>query len=286
MGIVRDRMSQDLVMAGYAAGTREHYLGAASRFVRRFMRSPEQMGQEELRLHVAELGASGISPGTLKVELAALKFLYAKTLGRPSEVAWISWPRQPRALPRVLSRDEVLALLDAAPSPLYRAIMLVMYGAGLRVGEAVALQVRDIDAARRIIRITRGKGAKPREVALDAKLLAALREYWRKTTPPLPYLFAGPRSGRPVAPKSVRTAIRRAARRAGLRKRVTPHMLRHSFATALLEMGTDIRVIQHLLGHACITSTMFYTRVDAQLVMAVRSPLHRLPGVTDVTDED
>lgn len=276
MGKTRERMQQDLAMAGYAAGTQEHYLGAAVRFVRRFMVPPEQMDQEHLRRHVAELGATGMAASTLKVQIAGLKFLYEKTLARPAEVAWMSWPSAPRGLPRVLDMAEVVALLGAMSTPLYRIVALVMYGAGLRISEAVKLQVGDIDAARGVMRV-RGKGRKTRDVMLSPKLLAALRTYWLAARPPQPYLFVSPRTGRPVQPETVRAAIRRARLDAGLKKPVTPHMLRHSFATHLLEAGTDVRVIQHLLGHASVTTTVRYTRVSTEMVAAAQSPLERLP---------
>jgi integrase/recombinase XerD len=277
MGKIRERMQQDLAMAGYAPGTQQQYLWAAARFVRRFMRSPEQLGQEELRVHVAELGASGIGASYLKVQIAGMKFLYEKTLARPHEVAWMSWPRAPKGLPRVLDMSEVVALLGAMRVPLYRTVALVMYGAGLRIGEAVALEVGDIDAARGVLRVRRGKGSKPREVMLSPKLLGALRAYWRAARPPLPHVFASPQTGEPVRANTVRAAIRQARIDAGLKKHVTPHMLRHSFATHLLEDGADVRVIQHLLGHASVATTVRYTKVSAATIAKTRSPLDRLP---------
>ncbi len=277
MGKIRERMEQDLKMAGYAPGTQEHYLGAAVRLVRRFMLPPEQMGQEHLRTHVAELSASGVGASTMKVQIAGLKFLYEKTLARPHEVAWMSWPRAPRGLPRVLDMVEVVALLGALISPTYRMIAVVLYATGMRIAEAVALQVTDIDAARDVIRV-RGKGGKVREVKLGAKLLAMLRAYWRVARPPRPYLFVSPRTGKPVHPEAVRIAIRRARVDAGLKKRVTPHMLRHSFASHLMDAGTDVRVIQSLLGHASVSTTQRYTHVSATRIAAVESPLERLPG--------
>ena len=276
MGKIRDRMTQDLELAGYAKGTQKHYLASAVKFVKRFGRSPEELGQEELRLHVAEVGASGVGASALKVQMAGLKFLYEKTLGRPNEVAWMSWPRSPRGLPRVLEMSEVLALLGALGSPLYRTVALVLYATGLRISEAIRLKVDDIDAGRRVIRVHRGKGGKARDVMLSPKLLLALRTYWSASRPPLPYLFASPKTGKLVRAETVRTALHRARRAAGLKKRVTPHMLRHSFATHLLEGGTDVRVIQHLLGHASVATTMRYTRVSSTLVSATQSPLERL----------
>jgi len=279
MGKTRERMKQDLAMAGYAPGTQVLYLGAAARFVRHFKRPAESMGQEELRLHVAQLGASGIGASALKVQIAGLKFLYEKTLGRPSEVAWMSWPRAPRGLPRVLDMVEVVTLLGALVTPLYRIVALVMYAAGLRISEVVALEVGDIDAARGVICVRHGKGKKARETVLPPKLLAALRTYWRVARPPLPHLFVSPRTGKPVRPEAVRTAMRRARADAGLKKHVTPHMLRHSFATHLLDAGTDVRVIQHLLGHASIATTVRYTKVSTAITAGTKSPLERLPAL-------
>jgi integrase/recombinase XerD len=152
-----------------------------------------------------------------------------------------------------------------------------MYGAGLRVSEAVRVKVDDIDAVRGVLRVRRGKGGKSREVMLSPKLLRALRSYWHAAQPPLPYLFVSARTGRPVCPDSIRTAIHRAHTDARMKKSVTPHTLRHSFATHLLEGGTDIRVIQHLLGHRSVMTTMRYTRVSAKMVAHTKSPLDRLP---------
>jgi len=277
MGKIRDRMTQDLEMGGYAVGTRQQYLATVVRFVKRFGCGPEEMGQEELRTFVAELGASGIGASTLKVHVAGLKFLYERTLGRPQEVAWMGWPRPPRGLPRVLDASEIAGLLGAMRLALYRTIALVMYGAGLRISEAVGLQVGDIDAARGVIRVRRGKGGKSREVMLSPKLLGALRTYWRAARPPQPYVFASPKTGRPVKAETVRTAMRRACQDAGLKKKVTPHMLRHSFATHLLEGGTDVRVIQQMLGHSDVDTTMRYTRVSTAMISRTKSPLDKLP---------
>jgi len=276
VGKIRDRMVQDLAMAGYAPGTQAQYLGAAVRFVKRFRLPPEEMGQEQLRIHVDELGASGVGPSALKVHIAGLKFLYARTLARPHEVAWMSFPRVPRGLPQVLAMTEVVALLDALRSPLYRIVAIVMYAAGLRISEAVTLQVGHLDVARGVIRVC-GKGNKTRETMLAPKLLAALRMYWRAARPPLPYLFVSAKTGKPVGKKSVRSAIHQARSEAGISKHVTPHVLRHSFSTHLLEAGTDLRVIQHLLGHASVATTQRYTHVSTRLVATVESPIERLP---------
>lgn len=275
MGKIADRMRQDLEMAGLAEGTRHRYLTDAREFVRFFGRSPEQMGQEELRTYVQYLehdrktGAS-----RLKQHLASLRFLYVKTLGRAQEVAWISWPKQPHVLPVILSTDEVLLLLDTLTSPRNRVIATTVYASGLRISEACALEVSHIDSARMVIRVL-GKGNKERDVMLCPSLLRVLRHYYARVRPPLPYLFTSP-DGRPVNKETVRTALKRAVKESGLRKRVTPHILRHSFATHLLEAGTELRIIQHLLGHASIRTTQRYTQVSRRTVQGVVSPLERL----------
>jgi integrase/recombinase XerD len=286
MGKIRDRMEQDLAMAGFVPGTRKHYLAAASRFVRRFMLPPEHLGQDHLRTHVAELRATGIAPSTLKVQLAGLRFLYDKTLARPHEVAWMTYPRVPPGLPRALGVVEIVALIGAVISPVYRMIAVVMYAAGLRISEAVTLRVGDIDAARDVI-LVRGKGGKMRQVKLGSLLLDALRTYWRSARPPSPspYLFVSRWTGRPVTPDTVRAAVHQACIDARLTKQVTPHMLRHSFATHLLDAGTDLRVIQQLLGHACVSTTQRYTHVSTARIAAVKSPLEKVAELTRTTPQ-
>lgn len=275
---VQERMRKDLELGGYSAGTRAHYLGTIEGLVKHFGRPAESLGPDELRAHVAALATSGIGPSRLKVHLAGLKFLFAKTLGRPSDVAWMTFPRPRRSLPPVLDPSEVHALLDATPTGTHRAIAMVLYGAGLRVNEALSLEVSDIDAARGVLRVRRAKGGRERQVMLGPRLLGALREHWSTVRPQLPLLF-GPtaHSAVPTA-KAVRSALRRAAIVAGLRKRVTPRVLRHSFATHLLDAGTDVLVIQHVLGHASVATTMLYTRVSTRLIASAESPIERLLG--------
>jgi site-specific recombinase XerD len=276
MDLIHARMQQDLELAGYAAGTREHYLGAAAGLARRFRRAPDALGPNDLREHVAALVASGVGPSRLKVQLAGLKFLYAKTLGRPADVSWVSWPRAQRSLPTVLDPREVDALLAAIDICKVKVIAMVLYGAGLRVREALALRVDDLDAARGLLLVRQGKGAKPRQVMLGQRLLWLLRDHWLRERPLHPSLFASQRTGRAPSPKSVRSALRRAASMAGIRKHVTPRVLRHSFATHLLEAGVDVLVIQSLLGHANVSTTMLYTRVAANLLSRTESPIERL----------
>lgn len=267
------RMKADLEAGSYSPRTREHYLASARRFVERQHRAPEQLGQPEIRAYFeAARKREKRSASWLKLHMAGVRFLFAVTLARPEEVAWLRWPRVPAPLPVVLSGQEMLALLSAISSPLYRATAMTMYGAGLRITEACRLEVGDIDSRRGVIHV-RGKGGRPRYVMLSDTLLRALRGYWAANRPPRPYLFPGPDPRKPIDARSVREAIRTAVITAGLTKKVTPHVLRHSFATHLHELGTDIRTIQALLGHASLRTTMRYIGVSRATVARTESPL-------------
>jgi integrase/recombinase XerD len=280
MGKLRDRMNDDLTLRNYASGTRQQYLAAARHFAEHYMRSPEVLGEVEIRgylLHRIQVRKA--QPSSIKMTVAALRFLYGVTLRRPQVVAWIPWPKVRSPLPDVLSADEVTRLLAAIDSPMHAAVVMTAYGTGLRVSEACTLEVRDLDTARGVIHVRDGKRSRDRYVMLPARLLATLRAYWRRRRPPGPALFPGATPGNTVAAKTIGQAVKMAATKAGITKRVTPHVLRHSFATHLLEAGTDLRVIQALLGHASIRTTTRYTRVSTHLVARTRSPLDALaPG--------
>ncbi|MBM4369046.1 MAG: site-specific integrase [Deltaproteobacteria bacterium] len=276
MGILRERMKADLVLGGYSPGTQTEYLRHAERFVAHYMRPPGDLGEAEVRgflLH--QLVVRKVGPATHKMFVAALKFLFTRTLGRPEVVAGIPWPRVPRTLPDILSGTEIETLIEAIGVPGIRAAVMVAYGGGLRISEVCALEPGDIDSLRMLIHVRAGKGRRDRFVMLSSRLLTTLREYWRAVRPPGPGLFVGADRG-PLRGDDLRRALRKAARQCGLTKRVTPHLLRHSFATHLLEAGTDIRVIQVLLGHRSIQTTAGYTRVSARHVGRTQSPLDLL----------
>jgi len=274
MGQLRDRMLADLQLRFYRPGTQQAYLACARRYAAYYMVSPARLGAEDARAYLVHLvQEKKASAATLKMNVAALKFLYTHTLGRPEVVAAIPWPRVRSTLPVILSGTEVEAFLAAVRVLKYRAIAMTMYGTGLRVQETCRLGVGDIDSRRGLIHVRDGKRGRDRYVMLAERLLLVLREYWRATRPEGSYLFSGTRADRPIEPESVRRAIREAAAAAGLVKRVTPHILRHSFATHLLEGGTDLRVIQVLLGHGSIRTTTRYTRVSAAHVGRTTSPL-------------
>lgn len=279
MGVLRDRMVHDLELKGYAAGTVACYVAAAQDFADFFPgRSPARLGQGDVRRWVEHLEGSGIGPQRLRAHFAALRFLYGKTLGRPELVSFLSWPRERERLPVILSPDEVGRLLESFDTLKYRALFATVYATGLRISEACQLRTSDVDAARGVIHVRHGKGGKERLVTLSDRLLATLRAYWRAVRPPAPFLFQNA-SGGPVHREVARAALARAARAAGISKRVTPHTLRHCFATHLLESGTDLRVIQVLLGHSSLRTTSRYARVSAKLVARTASPLDLLPPV-------
>ena len=274
---LRDRMQQDLERGGYTRATIRHYLSCIQIFVNHFEgRSPMRLEQREIRLFVDHLNERGLSHQRLRQFLAALKFLYGRTLGRPERVAWIAFPRAKKRTPRVLSGSEVARLLGAIESPTLHAIVSVCYGAGLRIDEVLHLEVRDVLSKRGLLHVRNGKGGHQRFAMLSPALLTTLRWYWRRVRPSGPMLFPSCRSGRAVHPDTVRTAVHAAARAAGIEMRVTPHVFRHSFATHLLEMGVDMRVIQQLLGHANIQSTSLYAQVSSAMVRRTPSPLDML----------
>lgn len=271
------QMKQDLAFTGYAKSTQSKYLRTAEHLSKRFGRPVAELTRDELRTYVEELSSRGKSPSWLKIQLAAVRFLYRKTLGQPDAISFVSYPKQYSKLPTVLSLDEVNALLQAIQHPTYQAIAMVMYGAGLRISEALALEVTDIDGSRGVIRVRHGKGNKAREAKLSPSLYTWLRQYWAHERPPAPYLFASHKTGKPPLMQTVREAIAKAAKQAWIKKHVIPHVLRHSFATHLLEQGTDVRVVGALLGHSDIKSTARYARVTEKLVRETPSPLDLLP---------
>jgi site-specific recombinase XerD len=279
--MIRERMRQDLVLRGYSPFTIREYLGAARRFVAHFRRRPDELGREEVRGYLVHRADSGASPSVQKMDVAALRFLFAVTLGRPEVVAELGWPKVPLRLPCVLSAAEVERLLEALRSPLLQAVVKTAYAGGLRVREVCALVPADIDSQRMLLRVREGKGGRERYVMLSERLLEVLRDYWRNVRPPGPYLFPG-RGGRGhINPTTVQRAVHQAAARAGIGRRVTPHTLRHSFATHLLEHGADIREIQILLGHGSIQTTSRYVHVSERHVAKLTSPFDRLGAKED-----
>lgn len=275
MGALYDRMSRDLKLKNLSGVTQSQYLRCCCSFVRYHMKSPAQLGESEIKEFLGHLQLRGASPQTLKMYVAGLKFLYGVTLNRPGVVKRLPWPKIPRKEPDVLSGTEVTKLLKAVTSLVPAMALTTAYGAGLRLSEVCRLRVEDIDGKRKLIHVRLGKGGKDRYVMLADRLLGGLRQYWVKVKPE-GWLFPGRKKGAHLHPTAVRWALKEAARKAKLKKRVTPHALRHSFATHLLEAGSDIRLIQVLLGHASIRTTSRYTHVSAKHIASTTSPLDLL----------
>lgn len=276
MGQLRDRMETDLKLAGYSPSTRKIYLLYARLFAKYHRRSPAEMGEEQIRQYLLhQVQEKKISPETYRQIRAALIFLYTITLKRPTEVDHLPVRRHRVKLPVVLSGTEVKQLLHAIRSPNYRAIMMVQYAGGLRISEACRLQPRDIDAKRRVIHVRAGKGEKDRYTVLSERLLAYLREYRRKHRPE-GWLFPGKTTLGHASPDTSRRVFHAALATAGLSKKITPHVLRHCFATHLLESSVDIAVVQALLGHASLRTTGLYTHISVEHIGRVKSPLDLL----------
>ena len=278
MSKTRDAMLADMELRRYEPSTIKEYLRCARHFVGHYMRPAEELGETEVRgffLHLVRVRK--VSPFVQKMYVAAVRFLFAITLRRPEVVHWLPWPKTPRSLPVILSGTEVLALLEAVESPKYRAVLMCVYGSGLRVSEACALTPADVDSKRMVIHVRVAKRNRERYVMLGERLLAALRVWWRVEKPAREaYLFPGATAGTHVSPDTIRAVVKKAAVAAGVEKRAYPHLLRHSFATHLLETGTDVRVIQRLLGHGSIRTTERYTHVSTAHVGRTKSPLDML----------
>ena len=272
---LRRRMIEDMTIRNMSPATQRSYINAVSKFSRYFGRSPERLDLEDVRAFQVHLVSTGISWASLNQIVCALRFFYGVTLGEAEVPERIAYAREPRKLPVVLSADEVVQFLESVSSSKSWAALTTAYAAGLRASEVAGLKVPDIDSARGVIMVRHGKGAKDRNVMLSPQLLGILRAYW-KFARPRTYLFPGRDEDHPIDPTVLHAACRSAVKAAGLTKRVTLHTLRHSFATHLLESGTDIRIIQVLLGHNNLSSTARYTQVAAHTIRATQSPLDRL----------
>jgi integrase/recombinase XerD len=275
MSPLRRRMIEDMTVRNLSPATQRSYAHAVSKFSRFFGRSPNKLDLEDVRAFQVHLVAGGISWPALNQIVCALRFFYGVTLGNAELPERIAHAREPRKLPVVLGADEVVRFLDAVPGLKHRAALTTAYAAGLRVSEVVGLKVTDIDSSRMVIRVEQGKGRKDRYVMLSAQLLGILRSYWQLARP-AHWLFPGRDADHSLQPTALHAACRSACTAAGLDKRVTVHTLRHSFATHLLENGTDIRIIQALLGHANLQTTARNTRVATNMIGRTPSPLDRL----------
>ena len=273
---LRRRMTEDLILHNLSPKTIRLYINWVADFAQYFHTSPEHLGPEHVRSYLLHLVQERqASWNVQKQARLALQFLYRVTLGREWVVEKVACPKAPKKLPVVLSQDEMARFLDALQNPKHRALLMTAYAAGLRLSEVARLRVEDIDSARMVIHVRQGKGHKDRDVMLSPRLLAVLREYWA-TYRPKPYLFPGRQPDRPVSPRTVQMVCQRALAASGLSKHVHMHTLRHSFATHLLESGTDLRTIQVLLGHHSFSTTARYLHITTAALKSTRSPFDGL----------
>jgi integrase/recombinase XerD len=277
---LRQLMLDELQRRNYSPATIRSYIHAVEEFASYFHCSPEQLGPEHIRDYQVHLFRDRkLSPRTIEGQAAALRFLFVKTLGRPYLPDAIPFPKHHRRLPTVLSPEEVTRLIDSTANLMHRAMVMTLYATGVRRAELCRLKVADIDSERMVLHIQQGKGGRDRDVPLSPRLLEILREYWRWMKPKT-YLFPGMennwRADVPVTTKVAWIAVTEAAKAAGITKRVSPHTLRHSYATHLLEAGADLRTIQLLLGHAKLADTTVYLHLSRRHLQAVASPLEAL----------
>jgi site-specific recombinase XerD len=272
---------EELQRRNYSPQTTRGYIHAIKEFAEFFGKSPERLGGEEIRrFQLYLLQEKKLAPGTVEGRMSALRFLYKKTLRR-RDIAFddLVFPKTPRKLPVVLSPDEITRMIEAAPNLMHRTILMVLYATGIRRTEASLLKVSDIDSERMVIHIHQGKGSRDRDTPMTQKLLETLREYWRWKKPKV-YLFPSTEGHRgeerPISDRTVWYACKEAAARAGIKKRIGPHTLRHSFATHLMEAGTDLRTIQLLMGHAHLEHTTLYLHLSQRHLHAAANPLDHI----------
>jgi site-specific recombinase XerD len=270
-------MTEDMEIRNLSSNTQLAYLQQVSSFAKYCQRSPEVVSPEEIRTYQLYLtNERKLAPGSLSIIASALRFLYKVTLKRAWADMEIPLPKKPFILPVILSREEVAHFFESIASFKHRTILMTAYAAGLRVSEVTRLKLTDIDSQRMMIRVDQGKGRKDRYVMLSPQLLEILRAYWQATHPKQ-WLFPGDILGRPITTGAVEQACQKARRVSGIKKPITPHSLRHGFATHLLEAGTDVRKIQLLMGHRSLATTARYLRVATTTVCATTSPFDLLP---------
>jgi len=277
MSTLREQMSADLQLKGLTPKTQKIYLREVSNYAKYFGKSPEQLGEKELKEYLLYLlNERKLAKGTYRFYYQGLKFLYKHTLKREEVVEKIRCPRGKKKLPVVLDLAEVKTLLSVMENLKHRAILTITYSAGLRISETACLRVSDIDSKRMMVRVQQGKGGKDRYSILSQTALECLRQYWRAYRPK-EWLFEGQKEGTHICISSIRQIFLEAKERAGITKPVSPHTLRHSFATHLIEAGTSLHHVQLLLGHRSPTTTTVYLHVSRMNLAQVTSPLDSIP---------
>ena len=277
--LLRQRLIDDMTIRRLAPKTQVAYIHGVKRFAEFIHCPPDKATTEDLRLYRLELARSGRSVASINQNISGIRFFYTVTLPSEPMLNVAKYIRQPDQLPVVLSTDEVTRLLACAPNFKYRVMLTLCYSAGLRVSELVSLKVADIDSSRMVVRVEQGKGRKDRYTILSPQVLPMLRQWYVEAGKPKRWLFPSPVvDDQPLSVNIVRWAVKKAATEAGITKNVSPHTLRHSFATHLLESRMDIRHIQILLGHTRIESTSHYARLAINSIGELTSPFDRLKG--------
>ncbi len=276
---LRRRMIEDMTVRGFAEKVQNDYIRHVKNFTIFLGRAPDTATPEDLRAFQLHQRQTDVQPPTMNGAVSALRFFFTTTCDQPELSRHLRILKQPQKLPVVLTTEEVARLLEAAPGPKYKAAIAVAYGAGLRVSEVANLKVSDIDSARMVLRIEQGKGRKDRNGMLSPRLLEVLQEWWL-IGQPTTWLFPGRDPLLPITTRQLYRVVCDTARAVGIDKRVSPHTLRHSFATHLLEQGTDIRVIQVALGHSKLDTTARYAHVASKVLRDVISPLDQLTPLT------
>jgi integrase/recombinase XerD len=272
---LRRRMIEDMTVRNLSPTTQGSYIHNVKKFSLHFGRSPDLLGVEEVHTYQVHLASHGVAWATLNQVVSALRFFYGVTLGRKELPERIPYARRPKTLPVILSPEEVSCFLEAVKNRRDRVALTTAYATGLRSNEVVSVRIQDIDKSRMVIHIVHGKGGKHRYVMLPPMLLEILRAYWKVERPHY-WLFPGQGGVKPLDPCALNVACKAAVEATGLKKRATVHSLRHAFATHLFEQGTDLRIIQALLGHGHISTTARYVHVATSTIAAARSPLERL----------
>ena len=286
---LRKMMLEELERRNYTQSTTRAYLRTIEDFARYFKRPPDQLGPEQIREYVAYLfRVRKLTDNTVNQRVGALRFFYIKTLKKSWNVEETPYPKKRFRLPAVLSADEVSRLIESALTPFHRTILITLYATGVRRAELANLQIADIDSQRMVVHVRGGKGRKDRDIMLSPNLLEELRQHYRRLSRKQSgWLFPGGRwhtADYPITTKVVWYACREAAKRAGIRKPLHPHTLRHCFATHLLEAGADLRTIQILLGHSDLKETTIYLHLSQRHLSATASPLDALAIFTGRTD--
>jgi integrase/recombinase XerD len=275
MSTLREQMQADLQLRGITPRTQKDYLREVSNLAKYFNKSPEELGEKEIKEYLVHLLRDGkISGGTYRYYVSGIKFLYRTPLKREGVVDAIQYPKSKRKLPVVLDLSEVKAMLSVVENLKHKAILMITYSSGLRISEAARLKITDIDSKRMMVWVQQGKGGKDRYTILSQTALECLRQYWRKYHPK-EWLFEGQKEGNHICISSIRQIFLDAKKRAGITKPGSPHTLRHSFATHLIEAGTSLHHVQLLLGHRSPTTTTVYLHVSRMNLAQVTSPLDK-----------